>query len=411
VEQDEKDLSRRLIGTLGNDPSQLSKVVDILGEKEVFRGNYRKIYDTIKRLGGRGSYDWPIILANLSDSLKDVATECMVFCEYSNTIPIAQTLVEFYIRRQIGDFGKEATSRAKSDDAFELVEWAESSIFKLANTVTRKNFVSVGDAALDTLGNIEQSSRGGSVGITTHTLSVDNILGRMGESDLVIVAGRPSSGKTALSLEWALENAKRDVGVGVFSFEMSIHQLLNRLFSKICHINSHRITLGRVTNDELKQIAWATEELKEYPLFLEDCGGISVNELKSKARRLKQEKNVSLVVVDYLQLVGAGRHSSREQEVSYISRTLKATAKEIQTPIIALSQLSRAVEVRGGKPQLSDLRDSGSLEQDADTVIFISSKSNRDETRDIDVAKHRNGPIGETILKFVPEFNEFLEIT
>lgn len=413
MERDEEELSRRLIGTLVNDNTQIDMVSEVFGGETVFRGIYQKIYTRILRLHPEGGFDWTVLLSGLDGKSRDVATECMVYAEFSATKAIATHLLELYTRRQISDFGKEAAFRAKDGDidAHSLVDWAESRIFEIANITTRKNYVSVAEASSDAFRFISDTAVNGHPGgIHTWHPSLDGILGRMAPSNFVIVAGRPSCGKTATALDWSLENAKRGIGVGVFSLEMSLNELMIRCFSKMCHINSHRIALGKITNEEQRQIERATEELQSYPLYLEDCSGISASEVKSKARRLKHEKDVGLVVLDYIQLVSGGRQSSREQEISLISRTLKQTAKEIQTPVVALSQLSRAVEIRGGRPQLSDLRDSGSLEQDADTVILISSRHNTDETRIFDVAKHRNGPIGETVLTFRPEFNEFLEV-
>jgi replicative DNA helicase len=294
------------------------------------------------------------------------------------------------------------------DDAFDLMDWSEGRIFGISRSLTRKNFASSEDATNDAVKSIENMARGGFTGPLTGNWQVDDILGGFQPGELTILAGRPSNGKTAYGVKVGNYNASKGRPVGIFSLEMSINQLIYRQISFLTRINGQRIAFGKVTNDELNRIREEADRIKSLPLYYDDCGGISIGELKSKIRRLRHERGVELIVIDYLQLISGNRKDSREQEISSISRTLKGTAKDLGIPILCLSQLSRAIDTRIDKrPILSDLRESGAIEQDADNVLFVHSPSLADDYRDIIVSKHRNGPVGEARLHFRGDINEF----
>lgn len=409
--KESRDLEKRLIGTLVNNPDSIRSVADVIGEKKILSQNFQRIYEHIISLWEKKSaIDWIIVASGLGEEDNSFLTESIVYNEPYAVQAYAALLSEDYIRRSLDNFGKEASYRASKtkDDAFELLDWAESKIFKMSASLTRKNFVSADDASNNAVRAIEAMALGGFSGPTTGNWQVDEILGGFQPGELTILAGRPSNGKTAYGVSIGDHNARLGKSVGIFSLEMSINQLIYRQIAQRTRINGQRISFGRVTNEELDRIREEREIIATLPLYYDDCGGISIGELKSKIRRLRHERGVELVVIDYLQLISGNRKDSREQEISSISRTLKGIAKDLGIPILCLSQLSRAIDSRIDKrPILSDLRESGAIEQDADNVLFVHSPSLGDEYRDIIIAKHRNGAIGEARLYFRGDFNEF----
>ena len=264
------------------------------------------------------------------------------------------------------------------------------------------------------------SNPGSVTGVASGLIDLDEITSGFQKGDLVIIAGRPSMGKTALALS-VMRNAAIDfkVPVGMFSLEMANHQLAQRLLCAEGRVDSHLVRTGKLPKNQWKNLSLAVGSLAEAEIYLDDTPAITVLELRAKARRLKAEKNLGLIIVDYLQLMQGPRNiESRQQEISTISRSLKALAKELDVPVIALSQLSRAVEQRSDhRPQLSDLRESGAIEQDADVVIFlyrswVYSREEEDKGRaQAIVAKQRNGPIGTVDLSFIDRFARFESIS
>ena len=261
------------------------------------------------------------------------------------------------------------------------------------------------------------ASKPGSVtGVASGLMDLDDITSGFQKGELIIVAGRPGMGKTALALSMARNAAVTDkTGIGMFSLEMANHQLAMRLLCAEGRVDSHLVRTGKLPKNQWKNLSLAVGQLAEAPIFLDDTAGMSVLEVRAKARRLKAEKDIGLIIVDYLQLMtGPKGVESRQQEISQISRSLKNLAKEIEVPILALSQLSRAVENRSDRrPQLSDLRESGAIEQDADVVIFLYRPwvyTQEDEDRgkaEIIVAKQRNGPTGKLEATFIDRFARF----
>jgi len=305
-----------------------------------------------------------------------------------------------------------------SDEAEEVINRAEQGIFQLSENRLGQGFTDIPTIVKNSFGSLDELySRGREVtGLATHFTLLDKMTSGFQPSDLVIIAARPSMGKTSLAMNIA-ENAAVDDGkvVGVFSLEMSKEALLMRMLASYARVDSHKLRTGFIAREDMQKLTFAMEKLMQARLFIDDTPGISVTEMRSKARRLKQtEGRLDLVIVDYLQLmsavaIGGKRFENRTQEVSAISRGLKAVAKELKVPVVSLSQLSRAPESRGGdhRPQLADLRESGSIEQDADVVAFIfreevykKNDPDLEGLAELIIAKQRNGPTGTIKLAF-----------
>ncbi len=310
---------------------------------------------------------------------------------------------------------------AEEDDAENVLDRAEQQIFAIAEARTSQSFSRIGPIADRVVVRVrEHAEKGGSAGITglsTGYYELDEITSGLQRTDLIIVAARPSMGKTALCLNLAQNAAlNSNAVVAVFSLEMSKEQLVTRMLSSEARVNAHRFRTGHLMTKEWEKLADAIGVLSDAKLFIDDTPGISVLEMRAKCRRLAAEqKDLDLVVVDYLQLMSGGKRTeSRQQEVSQISRELKALAKELNVPVVALSQLSRAPEARNPpKPLMSDLRESGSIEQDADVVAFIFREDYYNETEEnkglaeLIISKQRNGPTGTVRLAFLKEFTRF----
>ncbi|MEO7660172.1 MAG: replicative DNA helicase [Pyrinomonadaceae bacterium] len=310
---------------------------------------------------------------------------------------------------------------AEEDDAEVIIDHAEQAVFALAEARTRQSFSRIAPIADRVLARVKEYAAGEGTGITglsTGFRELDEMTSGLQRTDLVIVAGRPSMGKTALCLTLAQNAALySNAVVAVFSLEMSKEQLVTRMMASEAHINAHRFRTGHLMTNEWERLANAIGTLSGARLFIDDTPGISALEIRAKCRRLAAEqKQLDLIVIDYLQLMGGGirRNENRQQEVSQISRELKALAKEMDVPVVALSQLSRAPEARNPpKPLMSDLRESGSIEQDADVVAFIYREDYYNETEEnkgiaeLIVSKQRNGPTGTVKLAFLKEFTRF----
>jgi replicative DNA helicase len=314
------------------------------------------------------------------------------------------------------DIAKEAYD--DSQDIAEILDTVEQSIFAITNNRMRTGFTQINNVVVDALEKLEiiRASGGSVIGVPSGLIDLDDMTSGFQDGDLIIIAGRPGMGKTALALSM-LRNASLDsnVGVGMFSLEMANHQLAMRLLCAEARVDSHYVRTGKLPSKLWRNLGISAGDLENAPIFLDDTPALSVLELRAKARRLKAEHDIGLIVVDYLQLMqGPKGVESRQQEISVISRSLKALAKELNIPVIALSQLSRAVEQRADrKPQLSDLRESGAIEQDADVVIFlyrpwIYSQEDEDEGKaEVIVAKQRNGPTGTVQASFISKYARF----
>jgi replicative DNA helicase len=309
----------------------------------------------------------------------------------------------------------------EQDDVEATLDKAEATLFEVSQRRSTQDFMHIGqiiDSYYEQI-NYLQEHHGEVVGVPTGFRDLDEITGGLQRSDLIILAARPSVGKTSLALSLAYNVASIGQStVGVFSLEMSREQLVQRLLALDTGINTHTLRTGHIRDTELQVLMEAMGRLASTPLYIEDTPGLSVMEVRSKARRLQSQSGVDLIIIDYLQLMSGRRSDNRVQEVSEISRGLKALARELNVPVIALSQLSRAVEGRQSHvPMLSDLRESGSIEQDADIVMFIYREELYDKETDkkgiaeIHIAKHRNGPIGVVPMRFDANTTRFQDLT
>jgi replicative DNA helicase len=341
---------------------------------------------------------------------------------FSNIVHYAKVVHDASMLRQLVKVANKITSEAleAEDEATIILDHAEQMIFALADERTRQGFAHVKPVADGILEKIQELGGRGAVltGLTTGFNELDTMTSGLQPSDLIIVAARPSMGKTSLCLTLAQNAAiQANAVVGVFSLEMSKESLVMRMLCSEGHVDAHRFRAGFLSRDEWARLAGALGTLSETKIFIDDTPGISVLEMRAKARRLAAEqKRLDLIIVDYLQLMsGSSRRSeSRQQEVSQISRELKGLAKELNVPLVALSQLSRAPEARTDhRPQLADLRESGAIEQDADVVAFIYREEQYNRTEEnaglaeVIIAKQRNGPTGVVKLAFLKEFTRF----
>src|SRR5438067_9647847 len=315
-----------------------------------------------------------------------------------------------------------ARASEQGDSAEEILNDTEAQIFQLSEKRIGRGFMGVSEIVRESFGSVDALLQRGRriTGLETHYTDLDEKTSGFQKSDLIIIAGRPSMGKTSFAMNIAENASITDAKtVAVFSLEMSKEALLQRMLCSVARVDAHKFRTGSLWQDDLRKIAHALEKLSQAPIFVDDTPGMTVSEMRAKARRLQQSKGaLDLVLVDYLQLMSGGsrRYENRTQEVSAISRGLKALAKELNVPVVALSQLSRAPESRGGdhRPQLADLRESGSIEQDADVVAFIFREEvykpddpELDGIAEIIIAKQRNGPTGKIRLAFIKRSTRF----
>lgn len=310
-------------------------------------------------------------------------------------------------------------SYENSEEVNSIIEEAEKNIFDITQGRHNEGFAPIKEVLLDSFSRIEEmaANQGQLTGLTTGFIDIDNKLSGMQKSDLILLAARPSMGKTALGVNIAVNSAiQTDSSVAIFSLEMSKEQLVQRMISSVSHVGLQNIISGRLTEDEWIKIIDVMGPLSQAEIFIDDTAGISLTEMMAKCRRLKIEKGLDLIVIDYLQLMeSSSRQENRQQEISTISRGLKGLAKEMECPVIALSQLSRAPELRSDhRPILSDLRESGAIEQDADVVMFLyrdeyyNEDSDKINIGEVIIAKHRNGPTGVVELVWRGEYTKFL---
>ncbi len=341
----------------------------------------------------------------------------------ANVESYAKIVLEKSLLRQLIKVAQDLSNEAYDDHrrAEDILDRVEQSIFAITQTGLKGGFQPLDKIlheSFEQLDSIAQKE-GGVIGVPSGLTDLDDVTSGFHPSDLIIIAGRPSMGKTALALNIA-RNAAIDhkVGVGIFSLEMANSQLAMRLLCSEAKVDSHLVRTGKLPKGKWKNLSMNVGTLADAPIYLDDSPGISVLELRAKARRLKAEKNIGLIIVDYLQLMQGPPSESRQQEISSISRSLKALAKELDIPVIALSQLSRAVETRSDrKPVLSDLRESGAIEQDADVVIFlyrpfVYTEEESDEGKvHIIIAKQRNGPVRTVMASFISRYTSFEDLS
>lgn len=419
------DLEQAVLGACLIDRAAFSAICDLLTPDSFFVRAHAEIYRAFISLTAAGE---PIDLLTVSErlktekSLKSVGGSAYL-AEMSNRVASsanieyhARIVAQKHILRRLIETAEGLQSQAYGDkDPFEVLAGAQKDLFELTN-FSGKNAVSAAQAGVDVLGQIARAMRktDGLVGVPSGFRRLDESTGGWQAADLVIIAARPGMGKTAFALCNALNAAKAGVPVAIFSLEMSTSQLYKRLVAMETGISSNRIQRGLLSEDEHRRCEAAVASLSELPIYIDDSAGLSAFALSAKARRLKASYQVGLIIVDYLQLMsGDARGASREQEVSGISRSLKGLAKDLGCPVIALSQLSRAVESRPDRrPRLSDLRESGALEQDADIVAFLyredyyESVAENGQT-ELLIEKHRNGSLDTIGLHFEKDTTKF----
>ena len=432
------EAERALLGSILLDNSALNMALEVVGRDDFFSEAHRI---TFEKMVGISEKNRTIDLVTLCEELsKDGQTEKAGGAAYlaalTDGVPIGTSVaVSEYSRiikeksliRRLINASQNLISRCQegTDDPETLIDLAQSQVFDIAEQKVQSGFTNIRDIVKSSFGTIDDLlDRGQRVtGIETGFKELDDTTSGLQPGELVVVAARPSLGKTALALNIAAHAAiKHQKTVGFFSLEMSKESLVIRLLCSEADADSHRLRSGFSNREDWKKLTRALGRLGDAPLFIEDTPALSIMQIRAKARRLKMEKGLDLMVVDYLQLVsGQGRFENRTQEVSYISRGLKSIAKELKIPVLAISQLSRAPEQRlGQRPQLSDLRESGSIEQDADVVIFIfrerKAAEESEEEGEVDrrghpmkliVGKQRNGPTGDIPVVFMRPYAKF----
>jgi replicative DNA helicase len=423
-----------LLGSIMLRPESLNEVVDTISLESFYSERHRKIYETILELFSKSI---PIDLISLSSRLKEKKTleQCggkSYLSELVESVPSSANIGHYAdivtkksttrdLIRAAEDIG--ALGYNEESDLEFILDEAEKKIFGVTNKTGKKTFIQLKDTLADAWERIDKlhKSDGAMRGVPTGFKGLDNKLAGFQNSDLIILAARPSVGKTSLALDLARNVAiKHNVPTLIFSLEMSAQQLIDRMLAAEAKVDAWKLRTGKLTNEEdFDRIRDSLEVLNKAPIFVDDKPANNAISMRSTARRIKSEKGLGLIIVDYLQLMAptASKNSDNVvQQVTEISRALKQLAREMDVPVIALSQLSRAVEQRGGKPRLSDLRDSGSIEQDADVVMFIhrEDKNNPDSDRpgiaEIMIEKHRNGPTGSVELYFDDTKSTFVDV-
>lgn len=431
------DAERAVLGSLLIDPDAILKVAAFLRPKDFYRERHQLLYGAMSALNERHEpLDYLTVVDELERNNELVKVGGPVYvAELISATPTAM-YVDTYarivertavLRRLIGaasDIAKIAYD--ESVEAEEAIQRAEAIVMQVAENNVHRDLVPIKTIMTQVIDHIDALARNPEklMGVPTGFTYLDRMLGGLQNSDLVILAARPSMGKTSLALNIAQNAALRwDLRVAVFSLEMSNDQLVQRLLSTKTGIDSHRLRLGAIEDErEWDVLIKEANQLANARIYIDDTPGASVAEIRAKARRMWNETGLDLIMIDYMQLMsgqpgGNARDTNRQQEISFISRSLKNLARELNVPIIALSQLSRAVETRADKrPILSDLRESGSIEQDADVVLFIyrddyyDENSERQNIADIIVAKHRHGSTGTVSLYFRKELTEFRDL-
>jgi len=427
------DAERSILGAILLDNFAYNQAAEHLRTEDFSLDSHRRIYSRMVDLAESSRPIDMITLIEELDRHKDLQAigDVAYVSSLVEGVP-ERPSIEHYVKivrdkallRGVISAATTAIARAsdQSDLAEDVLSDTEAAIFQLSEKRIGRGFMGVQDIVRETFGSVDALLQRGQriTGMATHYTDLDEMTSGLQRSDLVIIAARPSMGKTAFVMNIA-ENAAIDDQqvVGVFSLEMSREALLMRLLCSQARVDAHKMRTGSLWQDDTKKVVRAMEQLAHAPIFIDDTPGISLSEMRAKARRLKQSQGrLDLIIVDYLQLMSGGgkRFENRTQEVSAISRGLKAIAKELSVPVIALSQLSRAPESRGGdhRPQLADLRESGSIEQDADLVMFIFREEvyKQDDPElqgraEIIIAKQRNGPIGRVRLAFLKHCTRF----
>lgn len=428
------EAEQSVLGALMIEREAISKVSEFLKASDFYREAHRVIFDTIQQLNARNdAVDLITITENLRKENKlEAAGGISYVASLANSVPTAANVVyhariveeKALLRNLINSATEIAGMGYQAEEEVDMIlDKAEKMILDVANRKVGQEFAPINKIVLDAFTKIEQlyASKGGLTGLSSGFKDLDRLTAGLQPSDLILIAARPSMGKTAFVLNIAQAVAIRDKNpVAFFSLEMSKEQLVQRMLCAEAMIDASRLRIGQLEDKDWTSLIRAADRLSAAPIYIDDTAGISVVELRAKARRLQIEHGLKLIIIDYLQLMqgnSGGKSENRQQEISEISRSLKSLARELGVPVIALSQLSRGVEARTvKKPMLSDLRESGSLEQDADIVAFLyrddyyNPDSERKNITEIIIAKHRNGPVDSVELFFHKQFTKFSDL-
>lgn len=429
------DAEKSVLGSILIDKNAIHKVADFLGPEDFYSYPHQIIYSTALDLFEKHE---PIDLLSVSNrleeknKLKDVGGVSYL-TSLTSTVPTSSHIANYgrivQRKKTLRDLIEAAhhitgLGHNEEEEIDHLLDQAEQKVFAVAQRSLSHAFSHLGDGLNEAIERMTNLDSGVLRGHATKHKYLDELLGGLQRSDLIILAARPSVGKTSFAVDLALKVAEQGIPVGIFSLEMSMDQVVDRFIASRAGVSLWQMRTGRLSHDQddFLRITTACDELKQMPLFIDDASSPNILQMRAMARRLQANQGLGLLVVDYLQLMSSRRnYDSPVQQVTEISRGLKSLAKELNIPIIALSQLSRAIEQRDGhKPRLSDLRDSGSLEQDADLVMFIhrEDKTNYEKAKDqnklniaqLIIAKHRNGPTGEIDFRIDPDSLKFIEI-
>ena len=426
------EAEQAVLGAMMLEPEAGSSVFEMLQPEDFYRDNHRLIFSAIRDLFEKGD---PVDLVSVAETLRQQGRLEQVggiatISEIARSVPSAAN-VEYYAKlvtekallRQLIRASSSILERGyePGEEARGLLEEAEKLILDLSRRRVKDGFSFIRDILLETFEKIEYlyANKGNLTGVPTFFTELDRMTSGWQPSDLVIIAARPSMGKTAMVLNMAQNAAVRaKVPVAIFSLEMSKEQLVQRMLCGEAMVDQQRVRTGELLDADWPKLTRAVGPLSDAPIFIDDTVGISLAELRSKARRLKMEHNLGMIIIDYLQLLSVGKKTeSRQQEVAQISRTLKGLARELKVPVIALSQLNRGVEQRQDKrPIMSDLLESGAIEADADVISFIyrdeyyNHDSEKKGIAELIIAKHRNGPVGTVELGFLKEFTKFVNL-
>ena len=427
------DAEMSILGAILIDDEVLANISDRLKPHDFYDNRHQTVYEAMYTLYERHR---PVDLLTLSDELnKKDALESVggsaYLTELTNYVPTAahaeayaDMIIQKAVRRRLIKASTDIAELGFDEEKNiqELLESAEANLFSVSDASTKQDLVSLEQILTESFDRIEElhRDRGKLRGVKTGYRDLDNMTAGLQKSDLLILAARPAMGKSTFALNLAYNIATREKqSVLVFSLEMSKEQLVDRMLAEAAGVDAWNIRTGNLSDDDFEKLSNAMGEMAEAPIFIDDTPGMTVLEMRTKARREAHNQPLGLIIVDYLQLMqGSGRSDgNRVQEVSEISRGLKLIARELNVPVIALSQLSRSVENRSPQiPQLADLRESGSIEQDADIVMFLyredyyNPETDRQHITDLIIAKHRNGPVGRVELYFHPERLKFMSL-
>ena len=427
------DSEKAVLGSIMLRKDAMHEVEDVLTSDSFYAEKHKIIFQTMLDLSMKNE---PIDVLSLSAKLGEQKTLDSVggnqyLAEIVNVVPSSTNIKHYativqkkYILRSLieaADYVSELAFEEGDDHMDDILDLAEKKIFSVVSSPKNQKFTSLKDELPEAWTRLEKlhEHKDALRGLPTGFKDLDNLLSGFQKSDLIILAARPSVGKTTLALDFARKSAiMHGKSIGIFSLEMSSQQLVDRMLSAESRVNAWNLRTGKLTADkEFSQLRDSLDKLSKAKIYIDDTPGNSIVRMKAVSRRLKAEKGLDFIIVDYLQLMTTSKnYDSMVNQVTEISRSLKSLAKELDVPVLALSQLNRAVESRGGKPKLSDLRDSGSIEQDADVVIFIHREDRgKDESEKTNIAeilieKHRNGPTGKVDLYFDEKTTTFLDL-